>query len=85
LELVRRPSYTSRYRTVRSRYPSEGTPQRRTIVRRAPETIITEGNRLFFSTLSDRLILFFIFSSTIIFFFHSNKDFSSVCSIYISV
>ncbi|CAF2953380.1 unnamed protein product [Rotaria sp. Silwood2] len=48
LELVRRPSYTTRYRTVRSRYPDEGSPQRRTrtIVRRAPETIISEGNHI---------------------------------------
>ncbi|CAF3654666.1 unnamed protein product [Rotaria sordida] len=46
LELVRRPSYTTRYRTVRNRYPDEGSPRRRTttIVRRAPETIISQGN-----------------------------------------
>ncbi|CAF0890601.1 unnamed protein product [Rotaria sp. Silwood1] len=48
LELVRRPSYTTRYRTVRNRYSDEGSPQRRTttIVRRAPETIISEGNHI---------------------------------------
>jgi hypothetical protein len=46
LELVRHPSYITRYRTVRNRYPDEGPPHRRTttIVRRAPETIISEGN-----------------------------------------
>ncbi len=45
MELVRRPSYTTRYRTVRNRYPNEGSPQRRTtVVRRAPASIITEGN-----------------------------------------
>lgn len=46
LNLVRRPSYTTRYRTVRNRYPDEGSPQRRTIVRRAPPTIISEGNHI---------------------------------------
>ena len=46
LELVQHPSYTRRYRTVRNRYPNEGSPQRgrTTIIRRAPETIISEGN-----------------------------------------
>ncbi len=45
LELVRRPSYTTRYRTVRNRYPDDVSPTRRTtIVRRAPETMITESN-----------------------------------------
>jgi hypothetical protein len=45
LELVRRPSYSTRYRTVRNRYPDGGSPTRRTtIVRRAPETMISDGN-----------------------------------------
>ena len=44
LELVRRPTYTTRYRTARSRYPDGGSPQRRTaVIRRIPETIISEG------------------------------------------
>jgi hypothetical protein len=46
LELVRRPSYATRYRTVRDRYPEDASPQRRTatIVRRVPETAVVEGN-----------------------------------------
>jgi hypothetical protein len=45
MELVRRPSYTTRYRTVRGRYPNEGSPQRRTttVVRRAPDSAVVEG------------------------------------------
>ena len=45
LELVRRPSYSTRYRTVRNRYPDAGSPVRHTtVVRRAPDTMITESN-----------------------------------------
>ena len=45
MELVRRPSYATRYRTVRDRYPGDSSPQRRTatIVRRVPESAIVEG------------------------------------------
>ena len=45
LELVRRPSYATRYRTVRERYPGETSPKRRTatIVRRVPERAVVEG------------------------------------------
>ena len=32
MELVRRPSYLSRYRTVRNKYPDEGSPRRTTTV-----------------------------------------------------
>ncbi len=39
MELVRRPSYATRYRTVRDRYPGGTSPQRRTttIARRVPD------------------------------------------------
>ena len=49
LELVRRPSYASRYRTVRDRYPGDTSPQRRTatIVRRVPDTAVVEGKNIF--------------------------------------
>ncbi len=45
LELVRRPSYASRYRTVREKHPGESSPNRRTatIVRRVPDTAVVEG------------------------------------------
>jgi len=45
MELVRRPSYASRYRTVREKYPGENSPNRRTatIIRRVPETAVVEG------------------------------------------
>ncbi len=45
LDLVRRPTYASRYRTVREKYPGETSPTRRTatIVRRVPDTAVVEG------------------------------------------
>jgi hypothetical protein len=48
LDLVRRPSYASRYRTVRERYPDETSPTRRTatIVRRVPDNAVVEGKYL---------------------------------------
>ncbi|CAF2392363.1 unnamed protein product [Rotaria sp. Silwood2] len=44
-ELVRHPSYASRYRSTRERYPDDTSPQRRTatIVRRVPDTAVVEG------------------------------------------
>ena len=47
LDLVRHPSYATRYRTVRERYPGDTSPQRRTAtsVRRVPEAAIVEGKR----------------------------------------
>ncbi|CAF3378557.1 unnamed protein product [Rotaria sp. Silwood1] len=44
-ELVRQPSYATRYRTTRERYPDDTSPQRRTatIVRRVPDTAVVEG------------------------------------------
>ena len=66
LELVRRPSYATRYRTVRERQPGETSPTRRTatIVRRVPDTAVVEGKSL------ENLLTPFphsIFSPTIIF------------------
>ncbi len=48
MELVRRPSYASRYRTVREKYPSGNSPNQRTatIVRRVPETAVVEGKSI---------------------------------------
>ncbi|CAF4023005.1 unnamed protein product [Rotaria magnacalcarata] len=44
---VNRPSYASKYRTVRERYPDDTSPQRRTatIVRRVPDSAIVEVRR----------------------------------------
>lgn len=44
-EIIGRPSYTNRFRTIRERYPGDSSPQRRTatVVRRVPESAIVEG------------------------------------------
>ncbi|CAM2704157.1 unnamed protein product [Rotaria socialis] len=46
-EILNRPSYASKYRTVRERYPDDTSPQRRTatIVRRVPDSAIVEVRR----------------------------------------
>lgn len=44
VELIRRPSYATRYRTTRSRQVDEVSPQRRTaVVRRVPDSDLLEG------------------------------------------
>lgn len=44
VELIRRPSYATRYRTTRSRQVDEVSPQRRTaVVRRVPDSDVIEG------------------------------------------
>ena len=51
MNLVRRPSYASRYRNAREKYPGDTSPTRRTatIVRRVPNAAVVEGslNNLF--------------------------------------
>ncbi|CAF0805268.1 unnamed protein product [Rotaria sordida] len=46
-ELVRYPSYTTRFRTMREKYSDDTSPQRRTatIVRRVPDTAVVEVRR----------------------------------------
>jgi hypothetical protein len=63
VELVRRPTYTTRYQTEQELYATENRPPRRTtIIRRVREPTIVEGNihRLYMIFVVERTLLFFI-------------------------
>ena len=51
VDLVSRPSYATKFRALRDRYPGDTSPQRRTatIVRRVPESSVVEGRHSSFS------------------------------------
>ena len=59
LDVVRRPSYATRYRTVRDKYPGDVSPTRRTatIVRRVPDTAVVEGKSAHHPSPSDWFFL----------------------------
>lgn len=67
LDLVRHPSYATRYRTFRERNPGDTSPQRRTatIVRRVPEAAIVEGKEKSYRKVLSSSIQSIPFSSPI--------------------